>query len=152
MVGHSVSVERRIEADAARVWDVITDLDYSPEVLSAIVRIERVEGDGYDVGTRWRETRRMWGREETEEMWVSAVDEPRATTVRAESRGTAYVTVFTLEPEQEATVLRIDFSAETPHPGPAQRLGWLVFGRAGMKATRKALEQDLEEIAAVAEA
>lgn len=152
MVGHSVSVERSIEADAARVWDVITDLDYSPEVLSSIVRIERLEGEGYEVGTRWRETRRMWGREETEEMWVSEVDEPRATTVRAESRGTEYVTTFTLEPREQGTVLRVDFSAETPSPGPAQRIGWMVFGKAGMRATRKALEQDLAEIAAVAEA
>lgn len=152
MVGHSISVERRIAATVERVWEIITDLDYSPEVMSSIVAIERVEGTGYDVGVRWRETRRMWGREETEEMWVAAVDEPRSTTVKAESRGTEYLTVFSLEPVDGGTLVHVDFSAETPQPGPAQRLGWLVFGRAGMKATRKALEKDLEEIAAVAEA
>ncbi|WP_296667247.1 SRPBCC family protein [Demequina sp.] len=151
MVGHSVSVEREIAADVARVWGVITDLDYATEVMSAIVAIERVEGDGYEVGVRWRETRRMWGREETEEMWVTAVDEPRSTTVRSESRGTVYVTEFTLEPTDTGTHIKVDFSAETPEPGPAQRIGWLVFGRAGMKATQKALEKDLEDIAAVTE-
>ncbi len=152
MAGHSVTAAREIAADVERVWAIITDLDYSPEVMSSIVSIERVEGEGYEVGVRWRETRKLWGREETEEMWVSEVDAPRTTTVRAESRGTEYVTVFTLEPLDAATTrVSVDFTAETPSPGPAQRLGWLVFGRAGMKATRKALERDLEEIAAVAE-
>ncbi len=151
MAGHRVTVAREIAAEVDRVWAIITDLDYAPEVMSSIIAIERVEGEGYEVGVRWRETRKLWGREETEEMWVSEVDAPRTTTVRAESRGTEYVTVFTLDALDGRTRVAIEFTAETPSPGPAQRIGWLVFGRAGMKATTKALERDLEEIAAVAE-
>ncbi|BDZ61631.1 hypothetical protein Lsed01_01908 [Demequina sediminis] len=151
MPGHSVRAERTIAAPPERVWEIITDLDFAAEVMSAIVKVERLEGEGYEVGVRWRETRRMFGREESEEMWVDAAEAPRTTTVRAESRGTHYVTDFTLAPVDEGTHVVIDFSAQTPNPGPAQRLGWLVFGRAGMKATRKALEQDLADIAAAAE-
>jgi len=151
MPASSISTERVIHAPIDRVWDIITDLDYAHEVMDAIVKIERVEGEGYEVGVRWRETRRMWGREETEEMWVAVVEEPRTTEVRAESRGTQYVTVFTLEEVEDGTRIVIDFSADTPDPGLAQRIGWAVFGRAGMKATRKALEKDLDDIARAVE-
>ncbi|SEJ67629.1 SRPBCC family protein [Demequina mangrovi] len=151
MVGHSVRAEREIAADVERVWEVITDLDYASEVIPAILHIERLEGEGYEVGVRWRETRKMWGREETEEMWVETVDAPRSTTVRAESRGTEYVTTYTLEPLADGTRIVCDFSAETPHPGPAQRVGWFLFGKAGMKATRKALADDLDHVAKAAE-
>ncbi|WP_062461100.1 SRPBCC family protein [Demequina soli] len=152
MAGHSVRAERGIGASVERVWEILTDLDYATEVLPSIVALERLEGDGYAVGVRWRETRKMWGREETEEMVVTVADAPVATTIRAESRGTEYVTVYTLEPAGDGTRLVCDFTAETPSPGPAQRLGWLLFGKAGMRATRKALEDDLAHIAAAAEA
>ncbi|MDN4479243.1 SRPBCC family protein [Demequina lignilytica] len=151
MVGHSISVERVIAAERERVWQVITDLDYSPEVIRSIQSVERVAGEGWAVGVRWRETRRLWGRSETEEMWVDAVEAPVSTTVGSHSRGTDYTTVFALEEVEGGTLLRIDFGAETPNPGPAQRVGWLVFGKAGMRATEKALEDDLEDIARVAE-
>lgn len=151
MVGHSITVERVIAAPVDRVWTVITDLDFAPEVIRSIVAVERVAGDGWEVGTRWRETRRLWGKAETEEMWVSAVEPQASTTVSARSRGTDYTTVFRLEPVEGGTRLVIDFSAATPSPGPAQRLGWLVFGKAGMKATEKALEDDLEDIAKAVE-
>ncbi|WP_267127770.1 SRPBCC family protein [Demequina subtropica] len=144
-------MEREIAAAVERVWEVITDLDYAAEVIPAILTIERLEGEGYEPGVRWRETRKMWGREETEEMWVESAEAPTETVIRAESRGTQYVTTYSLEALEHGTRLVCDFSAETPHPGPAQRLGWLLFGRAGMKATRKALEQDLAHIAGAAE-
>ncbi|WP_062287665.1 SRPBCC family protein [Demequina phytophila] len=146
-----MSVEREIAATVERVWDIITDLDYAAEVIPAIVSLERLEGEGYEVGVRWRETRKMWGREETEEMEVVASEPPRSTSIHAESRGTEYLTVYTLEPTEAGTLLVCDFSAETPNPGPAQRIGWFVFGKAGMRATRKALDQDLAHIAEAAE-
>ena len=64
MPGHSVRAERTIAAPPERVWEIITDLDFAAEVMSAIVKVERLEGEGYEVGVRWRETRRMFGREE----------------------------------------------------------------------------------------
>ncbi|WP_062381291.1 SRPBCC family protein [Demequina pelophila] len=151
MSGHRIETERRIEASPEAVWKVVTDLDGAADVMSAIVAIQRLEGDGYEPGVRWRETRRMFGREADEVMEVAEVDAPHRTVVVAENRGTEYETIFTLIPDGEGTLLRVSFTAETPHPGPAQRVGWLLFGKAGMKATRKALDTDLEEIAAAVE-
>lgn len=151
MAASAVQVERDIRAHPREVWHVITDLDGAPDVLSGVVRIERLEGEGYEVGVRWRETRRMLGKEADEEMWVAAVDEPRSTTVRAASGGTQYSTVFTCQPSERGTLLRVEFSGRTDDASLGQRIGWALFGKIGLKATQKVLEQDLADIAKAAE-
>lgn len=151
MADHAVRVKREIMAEPTAVWSIITDLDHASKVMTNIVKVERVEGEGYDVGVRWRETRRMLGKEETEEMWVTAVDAPRSTTVEAESGSTRYRTVFRCEPSSLGTTLHVEFAAHTDEPGLGQRIAWAVFGKAGMKATQKALVQDLDDIAKAAE-
>lgn len=151
MATTTVHVQREIHAGPHAVWRVITDLDRAADVLSGVVKIERLEGVGYDVGVRWRETRRMFGKEVTEEMWVSAVDEPRSTTVSSESAGTVYTSVFTCEPSELGTVLSVDFSGRTESPSLGQRVAWALFGKMGLKASETALKQDLADIATAAE-
>ncbi|WP_061964928.1 SRPBCC family protein [Demequina aurantiaca] len=151
MAGHKVEVAREILAAPEQVWAVLTDIDAAPKVLSSVVSVERVGGPDYDVGTRWRETRRMFGKVEIEEMWVTEAIEPRSTTIVADSGGTRYTTVFTCVPSELGVELSVEFSASTPHPKLGQRVGWAVFGKIGMKATENALKQDLEDIATAAE-
>ena len=151
MAPAAVHVKREIMAEPEAVWRVITDLDRAPKVLTTIVKIERLEGEGYGVGVRWRETRRMFGKDEAEEMWVTEAVPPRTTTIAAHSHGTTYATVFRCEPSSLGTTLHIDFSAETADAGMGQRLAMAVFGKAGMKTTEKALKQDLEDIAKAVE-
>ncbi len=152
MTGHQLTVGRRIEATPAQVWSVITDLDRAEQVLSGVSRVQLMTDGPYAVGTRWRETRRMFGREATLEMWVADNDPLRRTVVEASSGATDYRTEFTLTPVGErATALSLAFGVETPDPGAVQKLLWRVAGGLGAKATRKALEQDLDDIAAAAE-
>ncbi|GAA2640274.1 hypothetical protein GCM10010307_40310 [Streptomyces vastus] len=72
MTGRSVVVERRIAAGQRRVWEALTDLGGMDRVLSSVSKVEILTDGTFDVGTRWRETRRMFGRDATEEMWVTA--------------------------------------------------------------------------------
>ncbi|WP_084076951.1 SRPBCC family protein [Demequina sp. NBRC 110057] len=151
MSDEKIEVSKEILAAPEAVWRVITDLDAAAKVMRKIVSVERVEGEGYAEGVRWRETRRMFGKDETEEMWVAAVDEPRSTTVRSRAGGALYTTVFTLEPSDLGVTLDVSFSAATEDPGLGQRLMLAVFGKTAMKATKKALAEDLDDIAKVAE-
>ncbi len=144
-------VDRDIEAPSSVVWHVITDLDRTAEVLSGVVWIERVdEGHGFEVGTRWRETRTMFGREATEEMEVIAVAPGSSYTVVSESGKTRYTSVLTVEPVSDTrTRLSMSFGA---HPsGPVATVLGATIGRLFRGATRRVLEQDLADIARVAE-
>lgn len=151
MTEHKVEIKRDILAAPEEVWMVLTDIDAAPRTLSSVLSVERVDGPDYDVGTRWRETRRMFGKEETEEMWVTESVFPHTTTVSSESGGTHYTTLFTCEPTELGVTLSVEFSAVTPRPTAGQRVGWALFGKIGMKATRNVLQQDLDEIAQAAE-
>ena len=67
---HHVTLSRRVSAPPASVWEVITDLDRAAERLSQVTALHVVSDGPYAVGTRWRETRRMMGASETQEMVV----------------------------------------------------------------------------------
>jgi len=151
MSGHKITVSRVVHAEPDAVWAVLTDLDEAPSTIRGITRIKRLEGEGYEVGTRWQETRKMFGKEETQELYVTEVAPPGRTTVEADSAGVHYTTVYTLEPTENSTRLQVTFGASHPDPNLLQRLTWTVFGAVGAKVTTRMLAQDLADIARKAE-
>ena len=78
-------MSRTIDAPVGAVWAVVTDLDNAESVLSGVEKLERLDSTKYEVGTRWRETRVLFGKSSTEEMWVTEID-PEKRTVRAGPR------------------------------------------------------------------
>lgn len=144
-----LTVTRRIAAPRERVWEVLTDLDRSPEVVRGIQSIERVRGDGFDVGTRWRETRTMFGRGATEEMEVTALDPGTSYVVESDGPGTRYRTEFVLAGDGGGTEVTMTFGAE---PGSTvERLLAATVGRLFAGATRRAVAADLDDIARASE-
>lgn len=146
-----LEVTRHIDADPGAVWRVITALDSAPSTLRGVTAVERLDGTGYEVGTRWRETRVMFGKSATEEMQVAEVVPERRTVVTAESGGTHYRTVFDLAPTEDGTELTVAFSGESGPMGAVATVAMTLFAPLAKRATRKALQQDLEDIAAAAE-
>ncbi|MEV7567713.1 SRPBCC family protein [Streptomyces tanashiensis] len=147
----SVVVERRVAASPGRVWEAITDLRDMPRVLSGVERVEVLTEGGFGVGTRWRETRRMLGKEATEEMTVTECEPPDRYVTVAESHGMHYVSAITLTPDGAgATILRMAFSAR-PAGGRTPGIVARLLARFGAKAVAKALAKDLSEIATAVE-
>lgn len=132
-----IVASRGVAASAARVWEVVTDLERSPEVLGSVERVERLDDQpGFGVGTRWRETRTMFGRQATEEMEVTATDRPRSYTVVAANGSTAYTSTVTVEPlGSERCVLRMSFAGTSS--SVAGRVLAATVGRLFAGATRR---------------
>ena len=151
VAGRELTVKRVVQAPAEQVWAVLTDLDDAPQILRGVSRIEVLEGDGYAVGTRWRETRRLFGKEESQTMEVASCDPPRSTTLTSRSAGVEYRKAYTLEPTDDGTVLAVCFGASHPDPNLLQRLTGTLFGHVGAVVTTRLLTQDLADIAARAE-
>ncbi|WP_084074313.1 SRPBCC family protein [Demequina sp. NBRC 110052] len=149
----SVDVSVDIKATAETVWAIITDLDGASEVMSGILQVERLGGpDGYEVGTRWRETRKMFGKEATEDMEVASVDGPRSTTIVAHSHGADYVSGFAVEPIASGTRLTMRFTGSPSADASGfSRVMAKMTASLGASATRKAMKNDLDEIRAAAE-
>lgn len=152
MTGHRIELERVVQAPVERVWDVLTDVAHADRTLSGVERVEMLTEGPYRVGTEWRETRRMFGKESTEQMRVTAVEAPRHTVVEADSSGVHYVTEFTLTSVgDEATRLSMTFAATQAETNAVQRALWRLVGGLGAKATGKVMAKDLEDIAGRAE-
>lgn len=130
---------------------MVTDLEAAERRLNGVTKIEILTDGEYAVGTTWRETRQMMGRSETMTLVVSDVEAPRRTCVSAQQGGIDYLTCFELAEHPQGTQLTVTFSGQQSNPRLVHRVLWTIFGRLGLSVTRKALEQDLSDIAAAAE-
>ncbi|MFK5582735.1 MULTISPECIES: SRPBCC family protein [unclassified Serinicoccus] len=153
MSTHEAWVTRRVEASPEAVWEVVTDLEAAQERLSQVTQLHVITPGPYAVGTGWRETRRMMGASDTQDLWVVENDPYRRTVTEARSGGTTYRTALSLEALEDgaATQLSVHFSGSTAESGALQRLALKVVGPLGLKLTEKALRTELDDIAAAAE-
>jgi carbon monoxide dehydrogenase subunit G len=148
----NLKVSRVVAAPPDVLWKIMTDLSASEDTIAAIQSIEILtEGQEFGVGTKWRETRTMFGKQATEVMWVTHIDPGRSYTVRAESHGAIYTTVMAVEARGDASSeLSMDFDAKPT--GTTARIASATIGRLFANATKKAVARDLDDIAAAAEA
>ena len=83
-----IEASRVVNAPPEAVWAIVTDLAETANVIEAIESIEVLQGpDPLAVGTRWRESRTMFGKTASEEMEVTELDPGRSYTVEAGGRG-----------------------------------------------------------------
>ncbi|MCT4632188.1 MAG: SRPBCC family protein [Firmicutes bacterium] len=145
-----VSSSVHIDGSREEVWKVISDIEHANENISAIEKIEILEEAGESLeGLKWRETRKMFGREATEVMWVSDSEENYYYETLAKSHGMAYVSKMTITDDDSGETLTMEF-----HSTPMNfwgRLGELIFGRSMTTSLNKSIKQDLEDIKHVVE-
>lgn len=138
-----------INADRARVFEVFCDLDNVAANITGINKVEMLAGPTQlNLGTKWRETRTMFGKEATEVMWVTGYEKDASYDVEAESHGTHYRSVYRFTPEGSGT--RVDMTFEGVPLSVGARLA-SVLGALFAGATKKALHQDLVDLKKVCE-
>lgn len=143
----TLRVARTTKATPDQLWDAITDLDRWADRISGITDVTRLDdGTDFGVGTRWRETRIMFGREATEEMEVTEIAEGRSYTVEAGGRGADYTSVWAIEPKGDETELSMTFSGEPT--SLIAKIMAMTLGKLFEGATRKAMEKDFDDILA----
>lgn len=70
-------MQREAEAPPARVWEALTDIDSWHEWMPNLVRIEKLTEGPLREGSRWREVRKMFGREAAEVFEVRELEPGR---------------------------------------------------------------------------
>jgi len=145
----SVSVSRLIDAPPDRVFQLASDFARVPEHIPEIKRVEMLTDGPVGIGTRFKETRVMFGKEATETMEVTEFTPPRLYALRAESCGARYESTLRFEPDSGGTLTTLDLTV-TPVSFFArlmQPLGWMMKGM-----MVKCFAKDLEGLAKAAEA
>jgi carbon monoxide dehydrogenase subunit G len=133
-----------INAERDRVFEMFCDLGKAAETIQAITKIEVLSGPAQlNIGTKWRETRTMFGKEATEVMWVTEYERNVSYVAEAESHGAHYRSSYRFTPEGRGTRVTMSFEG-TPRTFGARVAGVLGVLFAG--ATKKALHQDLTDL------
>jgi hypothetical protein len=150
---------KRIDAPVETVFEVASDLAHAAEHIRGIERIELLTPGPVGAGTRWRETRRMMGREATETIEFTAFDRPRSYTAGCSSCGAYVETTFRFAPaggaadlpgSGSATDLTLDVRCEAR--SLFARLMSPLTNRMFAKLMRGCMEDDLDDLQRVAEA
>jgi carbon monoxide dehydrogenase subunit G len=142
-----VEVTVDIAAPPQVVHGVMTDIARWPEIITGIGSVEILDPGPIRVGTRFRETRTMFGREATEEMTVTAID-PRQMVLTAENHGTRSVASHTIAPAAGGSRLNLTFEG-APVSFAARLLG--MIGLLFRGALHRQLAADLADLKGEAE-
>lgn len=146
-------VTETIAAPPDQVFALATDLAGAADRIEGIESIELLTDAPFGMGTRWRETRRMFGKASTEEMWITAHEPGHSYTAEAESCGTHYFSTISCEPAGEGTRLAYEFRGEPTSIGGKVMgvlfapLGWLM-----KRQLQALLAKDLADLRRAAEA
>ena len=143
-----VTVETTIAAPPDVVFATMTDVARWPEFIRSVERMEMLTDGAVRVGTRFRETRTMFGRSASEEMTVAELSSPHRLVLTAENHGTRYVATHVVTPAPNSARLALTF-AGTPVSVAARLFG--VIGLMFMGTVRRKLEDDLTQVKAEAE-
>ena len=117
-----------IAAPPERVFAVMADPDSFGKWMPGFVRIERLTPPPTGVGTRFRETRKMMGREATEEFEVTAFEPPRVLGLscdgkKGSSGSGEFRFRYMLAPGGPGTILTVDGEVG----GLTGCMGWCMF-------------------------
>lgn len=144
----SFTVTTHIDAGCDVVFERLTDLENLADVVAAIISIEVLTEGPIGAGTRFKETRKMFGKEASEEMEILTFDPPNGYSTVAQSCGCRYITERTLRAKGDGTDLEMSFSSE-----PLAFLGKvmsLLFGFM-VKSMKKMCQKDLDDVRAAVE-
>ena len=138
-----VTFSQRIERPRGEVFRVFTDLEQMPKRIDGIKGVEKLTEGPVGVGTRFSETREIFGKSATEEMEFTDFQVDESYTVECDSHGTHYRSIFQFEPVGNQTDVNVVFEAK-PVSLKAKLLaplGWLMIG-----TTKKIFQRDVEDL------
>lgn len=132
-----------IQSPPETVFEVFTDLERASERIPAIKSLEVLTDGPVGEGTRFRETRVMFGKEAAEEMEITRFEPGRGYAVTCGSCGAIFETSFTFTPENGGTRVDQHTSSRAVSLGAKlmSPLGFLMMG-----AMKKMMRKDLEAL------
>jgi hypothetical protein len=137
-----------ITAPPEIVFRFASDFHRAAEHIKGIEKLEVLTDGPVGVGTRFRETRIMYGKQSTEELEVTAFDEPHGYTVECQSCGCYFRSKYFMVGDIAGTHVRMEMDCQ-----PISLFAKLMspISRLMMGSVKKCIEADLEDLRVVAE-
>lgn len=143
-----LKLARHMNAPRDLVFQIATDAAHWAERIPGIERIEMLTDGPLGVGSRFRETRRIFGHESVEDLEVTAFESPHRFALQAYSCGALFISEHEFVPDISGTLVEM-----TVRTKPLRffvrllaPLAWLM-----MRPMKKCLASDLEALKEAAE-
>ncbi len=133
-------VTRTIDAPVDLVFRTVSDINHFSKAVPHIEKVEFLTEQRTGIGTRFRETRLMNGRQAATELEVTEYVENDRVRMVADSHGTVWDSVFTVKPDDGRTELTLKMD------GTAYKLVSKVMNAMIKNMIGKALEQDMDSV------
>ncbi|MBX9626344.1 MAG: SRPBCC family protein [Gemmataceae bacterium] len=143
------TVSQTVAAPPAETFAVFSDLDHAAGRIAEIVRIEKLTPGPVGVGTRFKETRVMFGREATETFEFTEYTPGVAYAFVGVNCGVEYRCRFAFAPEGAGTRVDVTFRTRALNLW-AKLFTPLAYLMRGMM--RRCMARDLDQLRAAAEA
>lgn len=143
-----VYASRSINAPIDRVFDVFSDISKIGERIEGISQVDILSDVQQGLGTRWRETRVVFGREATEEMEISSFKPNQSYEVLAASNGSEYHSIYTFTDQGNTTLVEMVHRTNAVSLIAKLMIPVALIFKGTMK---KLFEADLDELKAVCE-
>jgi uncharacterized protein YndB with AHSA1/START domain len=139
----TVRVSNQFAVPIERVFRYFSDVEHAPAHVSGIRKIEMLTPGPFGLGTRWRETREVFGVPDSAEMEVTSFERNRTYTITHHKAGVRIDTLFWFEPSKDGTTVSVEFELDTAGlpPGMLAPLNWAIEGK-----VRSVLGQDLADM------
>ncbi len=144
-----INVDCEIAAPKEKVFEVFSDLEGLAKNVTAITKMETLTEGEIGVGTRFKETRVMFGSESSEEMEIVEFVPNERIKEEARSGGAHYISEWSFSERKGVTTVSVEFSA-TAISLWGNLMSPLLFFMAG--SMKKAFLTDMEELKKVIEA
>ena len=141
--------ERSVSRPRPEVFAAFTDLEAAPDRIEGIDKIELLTDGPMQIGTQFRETRTMFGKEAVETMTVTEFDRDEKYVTRAESCGSLYKATYRFEEISDGT--RVEFSFDATPQSFFAKLATPVMGLLMGRMMKRMIAKDLDDLIAAIE-
>lgn len=129
-----------INAPLETVFDAIANVSEFKKAAPHIVKVEMLSDIQKGVGTKFRETRLMNGKESSTELEIKEYVENERARFVADQGGTIWDTLFTTEKAEDGVLLNLEMEAR-PYKFMSKLVTPMIMGMVG-----KAIQSDIEAV------
>ncbi len=133
----TITVTKHINAPKELVFKTVSDIKNFSKAVPDITNVEFLTEQEYGVGTKFRETRDMNGREATTDLEVTELVENAHIRIVSDTMGTIWDSLFTVERKEDGTELTLIMDAK------AYKLMSKIVNPLMKGIMKKALEKDM---------
>ncbi len=137
---YTVQCNRTIKAPIETVFATLAKIDEFSQAIPAIQKVEFLTDTHYGVGTRFRETRLVNGREAAATLEVTELVENKLLRIVSDEGGTVWDTIFRVQKSGEQVEMEMKMDAR-PYKFAARIITPMIFGMVS-----KFVRQDMDSV------